>query len=219
MERELRLTEDGSHTVYVKGLDEPYHSFHGAIQESSHVFINQGFQHVGKSSLNILEMGLGTGLNVLLSLVESTKYNINVHYHAVEKYPLYPTEFNELNFESIIPGLPSGSLYILHEEQWGVKFRLAENFNVLKEKTDFRTMNPAGKFDLVYFDAFAPDKQPKLWSAEIFSNLANLMNSGGILVSYSSKGSVRRSLKYSGFDVEKVPGPPGKIEMIRAIRR
>ncbi len=218
MDRELRLTEDGSHTLYVIGLEEPYHSIHGAIQESSHVFIKQGFQTIKKSPLNILEIGLGTGLNVLLSLVESFKYEIEVNYHAVEKYPLVPTEYNELNFEQIISGIPEGSLHKLHTAPWETKFQLTDNFRVYKERSDFRSMHPEGKFDLVYFDAFAPEKQPKLWSAEIFLKLSHLMNSGGVLVSYSSKSAVRRTLQSSGFNVTKVPGPPGKFEMLRALR-
>ena len=218
MERELRLTEDGSHTLYVIGLDEPYHSMHGSIQESSHVFINQGFQFISKSPLNILEIGMGTGLNVLLSLVESLKDKTEVYYHAVEKYPLSPVEYKKLNFETLISSIPEGSLFQLHTSTWGKIFSLTDNFTVKKELSDFRTMNPKGKFDLVYFDAFAPEKQPQLWTEEIFLKLSHLMNPGGILVSYTSKSAVRRALNSSGFTVTKVPGPPGKWEIIRAIR-
>ncbi|MEN8228800.1 MAG: tRNA (5-methylaminomethyl-2-thiouridine)(34)-methyltransferase MnmD [Bacteroidota bacterium] len=219
MQRELRLTEDGSHTLFVKGLDEPYHSIHGALQESNHIFIKQGFQTVQKSPLNILEIGLGTGLNMMLSLVESLKHGVDVYYHAVEKYPLIPSEYLKLNFEKIISGIPTGSLIRMHEAPWNDEFSLTERFRIHKEESDFRSMSPKGIFDLVYFDAFAPDKQPHLWTTEIFSKLNKLMNPNAILVSYSAKGSVRRALVSSGFDVIKIPGPPGKREMIRACKR
>lgn len=218
MDRELRLTEDGSHTLFVTALDEPYHSIHGALQESSHIFIKQGFQTIQKSPLNILEIGLGTGLNMLLSLVESHKYGLEVYYHAVEKYPIVPSEYRKLNFEKIIPNIPTGSLIKMHEASWEAEFALTDGFKIYKEQSDFRSMNPKGLFDLVYFDAFSPDKQPHLWTSKIFSKLFYLMNPGAILVSYSAKGSVRRALVSSGFEVEKVSGPPGKIEIIRAIK-
>ena len=219
MKRELRLTGDGSHTVYLNELDEPYHSVHGAVQESMHVFIKQGFHEVRKSSLRILEMGLGTGLNLILTLLESEKLGIDVYYHAVEKYPLIPSEFSILNFEKVLACKPIGNLLKMHEAPWEEDFALTKNFHIHKQKADFKSMNPNGKFDLVYFDAFAPAKQPQLWTAEIFLKLYNLMKPEAILVTYTSKGSVRRTLISCGFDVVKLPGPPGKLEMIRAVKR
>ena len=218
MDREIRLTEDGSHTLFVTALDEPYHSIHGALQESSHIFIKQRFQTIQKSPLNILELGLGTGLNMMLSLVESSKIGVEVYYHAVEKYPLVPSEYLELNFEKIIPNIPTGSLIKMHEAPSEEEYVLADGFKIYKEQADFRSMNPKGSFDLVYFDAFAPEKQPELWSTKVFSNIARMANPGAILVTYSSKSDVRRALISCGFNVTKVPGPPGKVEMIRAIR-
>ncbi|MCK4750370.1 MAG: tRNA (5-methylaminomethyl-2-thiouridine)(34)-methyltransferase MnmD [Bacteroidales bacterium] len=219
MKRELRLTEDGSHTVYVNDLDEPYHSIHGALQESRHVFINQGFQKIAKSPLHILELGLGTGLNMMLTLVEAESLGLEVYYYAVEKYPLKSEEYFQLNHEQVIEGLPFGSLVRMHEAPWDEQFQLSDTFFIHKEQADFRAMKPPGMFDLVYFDAFAPDKQPHLWSADIFEMLSHLVNPGGLVVSYTSKGSVRRALASNGFTVERVPGPPGKIEMIRATKR
>ena len=219
MDRELLLTEDGSHTVYVHGLEEPYHSIHGAVQESIHVFIRQGFESAGKSALSILEIGLGTGLNVILSLASALRNKYEVYYHAVEKYPLLPSEYTKLNFEEFISGLPPGVVKKLHEAPWETRFNLSEGFEVYKEHSDFRAMNPQNQFDLVYFDAFAPDKQPELWSEAIFLKIAGLMNAGGILVTYSSKSSVRKALNSCGFNVTKVSGPPGKREMIRALKR
>jgi len=219
MDRTLRLTEDGTHTLYVGELDETYHSIRGAMEESMHVFINQGFNKVRKTPMRILEIGLGTGLNVLLTLVESIRYELDVYYYAVEKYPLTPFEYSQLNYEKIIPGIPEGNLIKIHEAPWEKDNPITEKFLIHKELSDFRNMNPTGGFDLVCFDAFAPDKQPHLWSTAIFSQLYDLMSPGGILVSYSSKGNVRRALISCGFEVKKLPGPPGKWEMIRATRR
>lgn len=218
MNRELRITGDGSHTLYVKDLDESYHSTHGALQESMHVFINQGFRSIEKSPMHILEMGLGTGLNVMLTLVEAQKSGAEVYYHAVERYPLSSDEFGKLNHEAIIPGIPGGSLIRMHEAPWGKAFNLSEDFMIYKEQSDFRAMDPKGTFDLVYFDAFAPDKQPELWTPDIFLRLHQLMNPQALLVSYTSKGAVRRALASCGFEVRKVSGPPGKREMIQAWR-
>jgi tRNA U34 5-methylaminomethyl-2-thiouridine-forming methyltransferase MnmC len=218
MNRELRITGDGSHTVYVADLDEPYHSIHGAVQESEHVFIRQGFHQLDRSPVRILEIGFGTGLNAILTLVESISDQREVYYHAVEKYPLEAGEYNRLNFDQLISGCPEGIFMEMHNAPWGEAVPLLNTFSIFKERADFRSMDPAGKFDLVYFDAFAPKKQPHLWTEDIFSRLHKLMFPKGILVSYTSMGSVRRALISCSFHVEKIPGPPGKREMIRAIR-
>jgi len=218
MNRELRITEDGSHTVFFKDLDEPYHSIHGAIQESWHVFIEQGFLQLRQTSVRILEVGLGTALNLLLTVFSSEEKGTEVYYHAVEKYPLQPDEYNQLNFNKFFQGHGSEWLSVIHDAAWDKEVRITNWFTIFKERSDARAMKPMGIFDLVYFDAFAPDKQPELWSEEVFSMLAHLMNPGAILVTYAAKGSVRRTLQGCGFQVEKVPGPPGKREMIRARR-
>ncbi len=218
MERSLRLTEDGSHTLYVDKLDEPYHSIHGALQESMHVFIKQGLQTVSKSPLRILEIGFGTGLNALLTLMFAKRSNQEIHYHAVEKYPLTREEYTQLNFEDLMEGVPGGSLNRMHEAPWGKTVVISDSFALFKERADFRSMQPFGAFDLVYFDAFSPDKQPELWSAGVFSTIEKCTQEGTVLVTYSSKGVVRRTLMSCGFRIQKVVGPPGKREMIRAVR-
>lgn len=218
MERSLRLTEDGSHTLYVDKLDEPYHSSHGALQESMHVFIQQGLLTKEKTRLRILELGFGTGLNALLTMRFANQANLEVHYHAVEKYPLKRTEYSQLNFEQVIDEVPDGFLNLMHDAEWETSVQLSSRFTLFKEEADFRSMNPPGNFDLVYFDAFSPDKQPELWSAEVFSTIQKSTRRGAVLVTYSSNGAVRRTLISCGFKIEKVPGPPGKIEMIRATR-
>jgi tRNA U34 5-methylaminomethyl-2-thiouridine-forming methyltransferase MnmC len=194
MERSLRLTEDGSHTLYADKLDEPYHSTHGALQESVHVFIKQGLQTVSKHRLKILEIGFGTGLNALLTMQFAKQANQEVHYHAVEKYPLNRAEFSQLNFEDLIEGIPRGFLNQMHEAAWESPVQLSDSFSLFKEKADFRSMNPPGYFDLVYFDAFSPEKQPELWSADVFTIIQKSTRRGSVLVTYSSKGKVRRTL-------------------------
>lgn len=218
MERSLRLTEDGSHTLYVDKLDEPYHSTHGALQESMHVFIEQGLHTISKPALRILEIGFGTGLNALLTMQFAKQANQEVHYHAVEKYPLNRVEYSQLNFEQVIDGVPNGFLNLMHDAEWETPVQLSDRFTLFKEESDFRSMNPPGNFDLVYFDAFSPDKQPALWSADVFSIIQKSTRPGAVLVTYSSKGVVRRTLISCGFKIEKIPGPPGKREMIRATR-
>ncbi|TFH20996.1 MAG: SAM-dependent methyltransferase [Bacteroidia bacterium] len=218
MERSLRLTDDGSHTLYVDQLDEPYHSSHGALQESMHVFIKQGLQTLSKPTLRILEIGFGTGLNALLTMRFVKQNNLLVHYHAVEKYPLTRAEYAQLNFEELIDGVPKGFLNLMHDAEWERPVQLSDRFTLFKEKADFRSMNPPGYFDLIYFDAFSPDKQPELWSKGVFSAIQRSTLRDVVLVTYSSKGVVRRTLISCGFNIEKVPGPPGKREMIRAVR-
>jgi tRNA U34 5-methylaminomethyl-2-thiouridine-forming methyltransferase MnmC len=218
MERSLRLTEDGSHTLYADKLDEPYHSTNGALQESMHVFIEQGLYAKAKPGLRILELGFGTGLNAILTMRYANQANLEIHYHAVEKYPLEKAEYSQLNFEQVIEGVPEGCLNLMHDAEWETTVRLSDRFTLYKEEADFRSMNPPGHYDLVYFDAFSPDKQPELWSADVFSTIQKSTRRGAVLVTYSSKGLVRRTLISCGFTVEKIPGPPGKIEMIRATR-
>jgi tRNA U34 5-methylaminomethyl-2-thiouridine-forming methyltransferase MnmC len=219
MKRELRITEDGSHTLFVPALEEPYHSLRGAIQESAHVFIRQGFNAVRVSPVNILEIGFGTGLNALLTLAEARRSGREVYYHTVEKYPLQTSEYKQINYPGLIDGIAKGDFTDLHEAPWDRPVVLDACFTLFKEASDFRAMHPGGLFHLVYFDAFAPQKQPELWTGEIFSHIAGLMEPGGILVSYTAMGNVRRTLASSGFEVEKIQGPPGKREMIRAARR
>ena len=218
MKRRLQITEDGSHTLYVPELDEPYHSIHGALQESMHVFINQGFNKVSASPLRILELGFGTGLNALLTFIAGWKDKKRIFYQAVEKYPLRPEEYKELNYHMYTGEEFRAPFMNMHEAPWEVDAPVGEGFVIRKEKADFSSMNPEPPFDLVYFDAFDPNKQPELWTEEIFEKISHLVIPGAVLVTYSAKGSVRRALNACGFAVEKVPGPPGKREMVRAIR-
>jgi tRNA U34 5-methylaminomethyl-2-thiouridine-forming methyltransferase MnmC len=219
MKRSLRITEDGSLTVFVKELDESYHSTHGALQESMHVFIKQGLMTVNRPSVKILELGFGTGLNAVLTFTEALKHKLDIYYHAVEKYPLEESEYNKLNYEKLIGDLPKGILHRLHSCHWEEPVQISQGFTLHKEKADFRSMKIPSHINLVYFDAFSPDKQPKLWTEEVIGSIGHVCDQGAILVTYSSKGVVRRTLDSCGFDVKKIPGPPGKREMIRARKR
>jgi tRNA U34 5-methylaminomethyl-2-thiouridine-forming methyltransferase MnmC len=219
MKCELRITEDGSHTVYLPDLEEPYHSIHGALRESKHVYIMHGLQTVDKEHIRILEAGFGTGLNALLTLAETGRSGQSVYYHTVDKYPLDPHVYRSINHENMVEGIPPGTLTKMHEAPWGRDLRLTDHFSLYKELSDFRTMDPPGRYDLVYFDAFDPQKQPHLWTPEVFSSISRLTHTGAVLVTYSARGSVRRALESNDFHVDKVPGPPGKRDMIRATRR
>jgi len=215
----MKMTDDGSHTMYVKEMDEPYHSTHGALQESMHVFIKQGLFNTKQKSLRILEVGFGTGLNALLTLKESIIRNLVIYYHAVEKYPLSASEYDQLNYEKVVDAVPEGVFSKMHNSPWGESVKITENFNLYKENSDFRSMVLPPHINLIYFDAFSPDKQPELWSPDIFSAISNVSDPGAILVTYSSKGTIRRTLTSCGFNVIKVAGPPGKREMVRALKR
>jgi len=219
MERNLKITEDGSHTIFVDELDESYHSTHGALQESMHIFIKQGLQTVTMPSVRILEVGFGTGLNALLTLSESIRLKLEIYYHAVEKYPLTDSEFKPLNFEKHIHPSPNGILNRMHSCPWGSPEKISDRFTLFKEEADFRQMNPPSGINLIYFDAFSPDKQPDLWTSNIFGAIGRVSDPGAVLVTYSCKGIVRRTLNSCGFDADKIAGPPGKRTMIRAIKR
>jgi len=219
MERRLKITEDGSHTIFVRGLDEPYHSTHGALQESMHVFIKQGLLTLNQPSVRILELGFGTGLNALLTLSQSISLKLDIYYHAVEKYPLMEHEYKLLNYEKFVERIPEGTLDCIHSCPWGEPVQISDRFTLYKEEADFRSMKPSPNINLVYFDAFSPDKQPKLWTPEIISAIRQVSEMGAILVTYSSKGIVCRALTACGFEVSKIAGPPGKREMVRAIKR
>jgi tRNA U34 5-methylaminomethyl-2-thiouridine-forming methyltransferase MnmC len=214
-QHQIIVCDDGSHTLYVPQLEEHYHSVHGAINESMHVFIQMGLLSLASTSISILEVGFCTGLNALLTLVSAPEKK--VHYHAVEKYPLDLELADQLNYGSHLPGY-SDLYHQLNHSPWEEDVSIASNFMLHKSKADFRAVELVNTYDLVYFDAFAPSKQPDLWENDVFAAIFKQMNLNGILVTYCAKGSVRRMLKEVGFFVERLPGPPGKREMLRAIR-
>ena len=215
-------TADGSHTIQNCALMEHYHSIHGAVQESKHVFIESGlFEAVKlKREITILEIGMGTGLNAWLTLRAALEHDLNISYLALEPFPLPSEIWESLNYPLLAP-FPDGIRYYkaIHMAAEGRWTEITREFRIFRSKDrleDFRYEE--GSFDLVYFDAFGPSVQPEIWSAGNFRKIAGLMAPGAVLVTYSSKGEVKRALISSGLSVEKIPGPPGKREMLRARR-
>lgn len=218
---ELKKTADGSHTLFVSELNETYHSIHGAIQESQHVFIKNGLHYFSnKTFVRILEVGFGTGLNALLTLLDSKNENQQVNYVSLEKFPLVNELILQLNYPSQLKlNTTQTALFNqLHTCKWNTTVPISTNFNLLKIKEDLIFFQTTATFDIVYFDAFAPEKQAELWTTEVFATIYKLLNSGGILVTYCAKGVVKRTIKSVGFQLETLSGPPGKREMIRAIK-
>ncbi|HSG68680.1 MAG TPA: tRNA (5-methylaminomethyl-2-thiouridine)(34)-methyltransferase MnmD [Bacteroidales bacterium] len=220
---EIIITEDGSHSLKLNAINEHYHSTHGAISESRHVFIESGLQKVLEeegSLLNILEIGFGTGLNALLSLAESSKTAISVNYTAIEPFPVSEKIWGKLNYHALIGDKRAGEWYSsIHNCPWEVETDIMKGFTLLKHKCQLQDYNSfEAKFGLIFFDAFAPDIQPELWTDEIFQKIAGITVQGGVFVTYSAKGSVRRALQNAGFRMERLPGPKGKREMLRGMR-
>jgi len=217
MHKVFLTTEDGSHTVYLPEIDEHYHSIHGAINESMHVYIEQGLLYTKKKKLTIIEIGFGTGLNAYLTYAYAEKENLEIEYYAIEKYPLNQQEYSTLNYPKNIFNEYAGFFDRIHEAAWDKMIEISPNFKILKMKVDLLTcqLNDVPLFDLVYFDAFAPSKQPEMWTADILSKVSNCVSIGGIFVTYCAKGSVRRTLTENGFIMERIPGPKGKKEILR----
>jgi tRNA U34 5-methylaminomethyl-2-thiouridine-forming methyltransferase MnmC len=216
---EIKITGDGSATLYVPDLDEHYHSTFGAVQESMHIFIAHGLWCVNIPEIRILEIGFGTGLNALLSLIHHKK-EISVTYHSIERNPLLWEDINKLKYPSFLKldDTMTSLFRKMHSEPWNIDIQLGHNFTIHKINTDLLEYSPEKGYDLVYFDAFAPDVQPEMWHQSVFDRLAMALNPGGILVTYCAKGEVRRKLQHAGFRVVKLPGPPGKREILQAIR-
>jgi tRNA U34 5-methylaminomethyl-2-thiouridine-forming methyltransferase MnmC len=220
MKREIIVTKDGSHTVGMPEMNVTYHSHHGALQESLHVFIETGLLYLlnrserHETQLRIFEMGFGTGLNAFLTAIEAEKRKAAIHYTAVEMYPLSIEEANALNYHLV---LGQKDLFErLHQREWGSDIPISEYFTFRKEHTDLQNFSPGQPFHLVYFDAFAPSAQPELWTEAVFKKLFDMITEKGVLVTYCSKGSVRRAMQAAGFSVTKLAGPPGKREIVRA---
>jgi tRNA U34 5-methylaminomethyl-2-thiouridine-forming methyltransferase MnmC len=218
MKVEIRETLDGSQTLYFGELDEHYHSTFGAVQESQHVFIKAGFKQCPQSDIRVLEIGFGSGLNCYLTLLAGLGSGKKVWYSAIEKFPLPEEVWEKLKYSQQLPDGNSEWFPLIHQAQWNGDVEIHPQFILHKIESDLLVMewDKLPLVDLVYFDAFSPEKQPELWSSSIFERIYDKMNSNGILVTYCAKGIVRRTLQSIGFVVERIPGPPGKREMIRA---
>ncbi len=221
MEKKFVLTKDGSHTIFVPELNETYHSTHGAIQESHHVFIQNGLVFTftgGKKNIRIFELGFGTGLNALLTLIQARNNQISVDYQSIEAFPLELPEIAQLNYTDQLGAAFTEDWQAIHHASWHTWSKILPNFRLRKIHAKIQDVTLDGAFDLCYFDAFAPSKQPEIWEITILEKVGNALVNGGVLVTYCSRGQLKRDLKTLGFDVETLPGPPGKKEMVRATK-
>jgi tRNA U34 5-methylaminomethyl-2-thiouridine-forming methyltransferase MnmC len=221
---ELIFTEDGSHTLYLKDLNETYHSRHGAIQESVHVFIKNGLRYYisvsHKKEIHLFELGLGTGLNALLSAIEAEKFKCQINYEVIEPHPVPSAVSLQLNYVKRIsqPGLEL-LFKKIHDTEWGVDLPLSDYFRIKKDQTFFENYPEIkNRFDVIYYDAFAPGKQPEIWERVLLEKTYQMLIPGGILVTYCAQGKFKRDLRNIGYQVETLIGPPGKKEMIRATK-
>ncbi len=210
------ISKDGSHTLFVPELKEHYHSTNGAIQESIHVFIEAGLNQIKKDIIHILEFGFGTGLNAFITAIKSSSKEI--HYHTLEKYPVSSKVVEELNYKDSFDGKYKDLFIALHNCDWEKENKITDDLYLHKQQCDFKEVQLTQKYDLIYFDAFAPEIQPKLWTKEIFEKAYHSLLPDGVLTTYCAKGVVRRTMQEVGFRVERLPGPPGKREMLRAIK-
>lgn len=224
MKRIIEKTDDGSATLFVPELDEHYHSTKGARTESQHIFIDMGLKASTATSPRVLEIGFGTGLNAWLTLKEAESSCREVHYTGLELYPLAWEMVEQLGYIPSSEQQHDAELFKqLHTAPWEKEIQLTPHFTLLKQETDANLLkaetdiNKLSSFDVIYFDAFAPEKQPEMWSQELFNRLYVLLNNDGILTTYCAKGIIRRMLQAAGFFVERLPGPPGgKREILRA---
>lgn len=224
-ERRIERTADGSCTLYVPSLDEHYHSVKGALTESRHIFIDMGLRRVEAPCPRILEVGLGTGLNAFLTLLAAEEMRRKVYYTGIERYPLSEDTLRELDYPSLVDGHRVADYLAIHQAPWEEDCVLSPWFTLHKCEADFvrlfgeGALCPSACYDLIYFDAFAPEKQPEMWHQSLFDSLYRSLAPGGILTTYCAKGVVRRMLQAAGFVVERLPGPPGgKREILRATK-
>lgn len=211
-------THDGSHSLLHEQLNETYHSIHGAVQESTHVFIEHGLVHVkdsGKSEIQILEIGFGTGLNALLTLQRSLTDHLTIHYTTLEAFPIEEDVWSKLNHAE---SSESKTWFEkLHRAEWNKPIKIASKFYLQKLNNTLQDSILEGNhFDLIYFDAFAPNKQPEMWEIPMLRKIAEAMKPGGVFVTFCAKGQLKRDLTSLNLKVESLPGPPGKREMVRA---
>lgn len=221
MKRRVVKTADGSHTLEIGDGSEHYHSTHGAIQEARHVFIKMGLQHAHRAveAPRILEIGFGTGLNALLTLEYIISNQAGLDYVGLEAFPLKKDEWSALNYADLVSWSDSEKYWkLLHESPWEEVIELYPGVQLEKREQKVLDFAEQARFDIVYFDAFGPRHQPDMWTDEVFKIVFDALDLGGVLVTYSAKGEVRRTMQRVGFDVERLPGPPGKREMLRATK-
>jgi len=219
MKRKIILTQDGSSTIEIEEWKEHYHSTHGAIAESYHVFIKNGLSLFKGKKVHLLEIGLGTGLNAFITFLEHKGFEQTIHYEGIEAYPLTEKEIKNLNYTDKLNAPDKMSVFnMIHQSPWEQIIELSPTFTLKKRQQFFENISDKSKFDIIYFDAFSARVQPDLWTIPIFEKMYQALKNEGILVTYSSKGSARRAMIEVGFQVEKLPGAMGKREMLRAYK-
>jgi tRNA U34 5-methylaminomethyl-2-thiouridine-forming methyltransferase MnmC len=215
-EIQLVITGDDSITLFVPSLNEHYHSVHGAIQEAEHVYIRAGLEFCGKESVNLLEVGFGTGLNAFLTLIKADELKKQINYTSIELYPIDKEIIPQLNYPKLVGKGFETEFQKLHEANWGEYVKISDYFYLKKLQIDLLFWQPDEIFDVIYFDAFAPNVQPDLWSESVFTKIYQSMSSEGSLTTYCSKGIVKQAMRAAGFQIERLAGPPGKWQMLRA---
>jgi len=219
LKRAILHTHDGSTTIHIEEWDECYHSKFGAIQEAQHVFIKNGLSLFKDQSISILEIGFGTGLNALITFLESKKLGLQVDYVGIEAYPISQTEIKEMNYVSELKAESDEAVFeTMHSCLWEEKINLKIDFNLTKKKQFFHEIEYLEQFDLIYFDAFGYRVQPELWTFEIFKLMFKALKKNGVLVTYAARSIIKKNMQEAGFTVEKLQGPPGKREMFRATK-
>jgi tRNA U34 5-methylaminomethyl-2-thiouridine-forming methyltransferase MnmC len=214
---EIRTTADGSKTLYLPEIDENYHSCHGAIQEANHVFIKNGLSEFKeKQSISVFEMGFGTGLNALLTLVWAQENEIHVDYEGVEAYPISPELCFQLEYPECLNVNKKNDFEKMILAEWNQTVQISHYFEIKKNDLKIENWSSDKKFDIVFFDAFGPRVQNEVWEIDVLKKMFDVLLPGGILVTYCAQGQFKRNLKSLGFELESLPGPPGKREMIRA---
>jgi tRNA U34 5-methylaminomethyl-2-thiouridine-forming methyltransferase MnmC len=223
MSVEFILTKDHSHTLYVPELDETYHSTNGALEEAMHVYIQRGLldfftTHSQKFAVSILEIGLGTGLNAWLTALACASQQRSCEYHALETFPLPIDIISQLNYTQQATEPDKQLFEQLHALEWNKQSKLTPHFSLTKLLLPLQQFVANTQYDIIYFDAFGPDKQPELWTEELFQKLIQSLNPDGIIITYASKGEVKRIWRKLGLTVERLPGPPGKRHMLRGVK-
>ncbi|MFT4761764.1 MAG: tRNA U34 5-methylaminomethyl-2-thiouridine-forming methyltransferase MnmC [Paraglaciecola sp.] len=219
---EIIETTDGSHSLFSEKFGITYHSKHGAVQESQHIFIEAGLHQKAADSkeLSVLEIGFGSGLNVFMTYLEAKNTGLTINIETYEIYPISNEQAEVLNYPQVLNAKNEAAIFKkIHTCEWGKSIEIANFFTFQKHQKDFLEIEEAGKFDVIYFDAFAPDAQPELWDANLLKKMYDSLKTGGVMTTYCAKGIVKRTLKSVGFETESIPGPPGKREMTRAWKR
>ena len=219
MKKEIILTKDGSTSIFLPELNETYHSKFGAIQEAKHVFIKNGLSLLNNESVSVLEIGFGTGLNAFITFLEANKINQNINYVGIEAFPVELEIIDKLNYVSELQAAEHEAVFKkIHQSNWEIENQITSTFKLTKRNQKFQDISDKNQYNLIYFDAFGFDVQPELWNEEIFQKMYESLLPKGILVTYACRTSIKKAMLEAGFRVEKLPGAPGKREMLRAFK-